>query len=367
MKLSAAQINGFMAKPDPAARVILVYGPDSGLVHERAATLSKQVVADLNDPFRTANLTAAALTDDPARLHDEMAAQALGGGRRLIRMTTAAESMAPALDGLLKNMPPTDSVLVIEAGDLDKRSKLRSLCENSDGAVAIPCYVEEGAARTRIISDILQSEGLRITREALALLTDALPPDRMAMRSELEKLALYCRANPSGAVAVARSAEQSRQTQDAVAVARSAEQSRPIISIEDVQATIQDAGAAELDDLIFAVGMGEAKRAVVLIDRLLEEQTSPVAILRAAQRHFLRLQWARHQMDTGASATEAVKRLQPPVFWKFQDSFAAQLRRWSRIRIESALTRLFEAEAAVKRTGTPDQTLCAQLLLGLAA
>jgi DNA polymerase-3 subunit delta len=333
MKFSAAQINAFLQKPDPAVRVVLVYGPDAGLAHERVEMLAKKTVPDINDPFRTMTFAGTVIVDDPARLQDEMAAQALGGGNRLIRIAPATDSIAHALDALLKDMPPTDSLLLIEAGDLDKRSKLRSLCENNACAAAIPCYVEEGAARQRIVNEILQ---MRISPDALAFLCDVLPPDRMAMRSELEKLALFARGKDS-------------------------------ISMEDVQAVVQDAGAAELDDLIFAVGSGDARRAAQLIDRLLAEQTSPVAVLRAAQRHFLRLQWARGHMDGGSSAADAVKRLQPPVFWKYADSMTGQLRRWPTAKIDAALSRLFEAEAAVKRTGSPDQALCAQLLLKMAA
>jgi DNA polymerase-3 subunit delta len=156
------------------------------------------------------------------------------------------------------------------------------------------------------------------------------------MRSELEKFAVYVGENN-------------------------------LATLDDVHATIQDAGAAELDDLIFAVGAGESGRAAQLIDHLFAEQTSPVAILRAAQRHFMRLQWARAQMDQGLNATDAVKRLQPPVFWKHEGAMAAQLRRWSKSRAEQALRRLYDAEAAVKRSGAPDSSLCAQVLLGLAA
>jgi DNA polymerase-3 subunit delta len=72
-------------------------------------------------------------------------------------------------------------------------------------------------------------------------------------------------------------------------------------------------------------------------------------------------------MDRGAGAAEAVKKLQPPVFWKYADSMGAQLRRWPATNIERALSRLFEAEAAVKRTGTPDTALTAQLLIQMAA
>ena len=138
-------------------------------------------------------------------------------------------------------------------------------------------------------------------------------------------------------------------------------------TVDDVHAILRDGGAAELDDLVLAVGAGDAARVIQLIDRLYAEQTSVVALLRAAQRHFIRLQWARAQMDGGMNATDAVKKLQPPVFWKHEGAFASQVRRWGAARLEQALRRLYDAEVTVKKTGTPDTALCAQTLLGLAA
>jgi DNA polymerase-3 subunit delta len=337
MKFSAGQTGSFLQKPDPAVRVVLVYGPDAGLVRERAEGIAKKTVPDLSDPFRTAVLSSTIIAEDPARLMDEMAAQALGGGRRLIRVPQAGEGITTALITLLADMPPGDSLLLLEAGDLEKRSKLRACCENeAKVAAAIACYVEEGAARQRVINDILQELGLRATREVAMFLGDILPPDRMAMRRELEKLALYTHGKPA-------------------------------VTMEDAAAAVQDAGAAEIDDLVYAAGSGDGRRVAVLLDRLAAEQTSPVAILRAAQRHFLRLQWAREQMDRGSSAGEAVRKLQPPVFWKYAEQMSVQLRRWPPARIERALERLYETEAAVKRTGAPDTVLVAQLFTGLAA
>lgn len=335
MKLSASQINGFLQKPDPKVQVILVYGPDAGLVKERAEALAKKAVDDLNDPFRVTALTSAMIADDPARLMDEMTAQAFGGGKRLVRVAQGTESMAGALNAMLKDMPSCDALLVIEGGDLDKRSKLRMACENGEQSVAIPCYIETGAALQRAVTDILQANGLTASRDVLLFLCNALPPDRLAMRSELEKLALY-------------------------AAGQSA------ISMDDVIATIQDAGAAEMDDMVYAVGAGETKRALGLLDRLFAEQTSGVAILRAAQRHFLRLQIMRHHIDQGASANEAVKKLQPPVFWKYEELMIRQAGRWTAPRLDRALHALYETEAAVKRTGANENVLCGQLFLGLA-
>jgi DNA polymerase-3 subunit delta len=337
MKLPPSRLNAFLSKPDPAVRVILIYGPDAGLVRERGAHLAKTLVKDPDDPFCSVSLSSSSLLERPSRLYDEMASVALGGGKRLIKVQGAEDKIGGLLSALLTDIPPSDSVLLIEAGDLDRKSKLRATCEGETPiACAIPCYIEDAAARQRTIADILTTEKIQAGREVIAALAEVLPPDRLAMRSELEKFAIYV-----GKGNAATSA--------------------------DVRASVQDAGAAELDDLVFAIGAGETKRAAQLIDRLYAEQTSPVVLLRAAQRHFMRLQWARAEMDKGLAATDAVKRLQPPVFWKYESAMTAQLRRWSRAKSEHALRRLYDAEAAAKRTGTPDTALCAQTLLGLAA
>ena len=333
MKLATAQINSFLQNPDPKVRVILLYGPDAGLVRERADGVARKIVPDLGDPFRVALLTGGAVNDDSARLFDEVAAQALGGGRRLVRVQHAVESNNAALGKLLADLPQTDSLVLIEAGELDKRSKLRALCEGETPfACGIPCYVEDSRQRQQTISDILKTEGLTAPRDVIQLLDSTLPPDRIALRSEVEKLALYARGQKT-------------------------------ITLEDVHAVIHNAGAAEIDDLIHAAAGGEAKRVATLLDHLFAEQTSPVAILRAAQRHFLRLQLARSHCDNGLSSSEAIKKLAPPVFWKHVEPMARQVQRWPSPNLERFLQRLYEAEAAVKRTGTPDTALCAHLLL----
>ena len=337
MILKPAQIDGFVSKPTPSVRVILVFGPDAGLVSERAETLASKLVPDKNDPFAVSQLTGAMINEDAARLYDEASAMTLVGGRRLIRVQRALDGNASALAKFLADPPACDSVILIEGGDLDKKSKLRAACETANDLTAsIPCYVEDAAARQRTITTMMQAEKLSASRDVIRLLADILPPDRLALRSEVDKLLLYARGQKE-------------------------------ISIDDVRAIIADAGGAEIDDLIQAAANGDPKRTATLLDHLLAEQTSPVALLRAMQRHLMRLQLARAHMANGLGAGEALKKLSPPVFWKFVEPMTKQLGRWPLERIEARLAQLAEAEAACKRTGTPDTALTSQLFLGMAA
>ena len=54
--VKAADVEAFIARPDPARPVVLVFGPDAGLVSERVNALVKASVDDANDPFSLVRL-----------------------------------------------------------------------------------------------------------------------------------------------------------------------------------------------------------------------------------------------------------------------------------------------------------------------
>jgi DNA polymerase-3 subunit delta len=99
----AAEIEAFLRKPDPAVQLVLLHGPDAGLVRERADRLAGTVVPDLHDPFRVARVSGAQLLEDPARLADEAAAIAMGGGRRVVRVVDAGNRNAELIEGFLRS------------------------------------------------------------------------------------------------------------------------------------------------------------------------------------------------------------------------------------------------------------------------
>ncbi|MGE5503325.1 MAG: DNA polymerase III subunit delta, partial [Actinomycetota bacterium] len=119
--MAASQTEAFLKAPPAAIRAVLVYGPDAGLVRERAQRLVRTVVPDPSDPFRVAELTPASLKDDPARLADEAAAIALTGGRRAVVLRDAGDTVSGPVGSFLANAKG-DGLVVIEGGDLGPRS-----------------------------------------------------------------------------------------------------------------------------------------------------------------------------------------------------------------------------------------------------
>jgi DNA polymerase-3 subunit delta len=334
MKIDTRAIPGFVKRPDPAARAVLLFGPDAGLVREYAEAIARTVVADLADPFRVAELGTDTLKDDPARLSDEAAAISMLGGRRVIRVRGAGNETLAALKNLLDD-PKGDGLVVIEAGELDGKSGLRKLCESADNAAAIACYRDEGANLARTISDSLAACGISAESDALEWLSMRLGGDRAITRSEIEKLSLY----------VGKGARA---------------------TVDDCQAVIGDSADIDLDDLTRATAGGDMTSLDRAFSRLASEGDSPIQVLRHVARYFQRLQIAQGEMARGMDADAAMARLRPPVFWKEKAPFKSQLMRWPLPRLTAALERLLDAEIQCKSSGMPGELVAQRCLMALA-
>ncbi len=338
MKLSGQRIEQFLAAPDPAVRVVLVFGPDEGLVRERAEGLVRKVAEDPADPFRVADLAASSLQEDPARLADEAAALSLTGGQRAVRVRGAGDSLTDILSGFLA-AAPGEALVVVEAGDLPPRSRLRRLVETAARGAALPCYRDEGRELTKLIDGVLGQAGLRPAPGARAYLADNLGGDRQVSRRELEKLIDFMGPGPAG-----------RE-----------------VGLSDAQACVGDTAARSLDDVAFAVAGGDLPGFDRALGRCLQEGTSWIAPLRATARHFQRLHLVAGAMAAGQDAEGAMKRLHPPVFWKFKGPFKAQASVWSTSDLAAAMGRLLEAETRGKRGEAPPEILVARALFATAS
>src|SRR6187401_418543 len=136
--LKAADVDAFVARPSPERPIVLVCGPDAGLVHERAEKIINASVDDPNDPFALVRMEGDVLASEPSRLVEEAHTVPLFGGRRAVWVKAGSRSIAGAVETLIASPPAKDCMVVIEAGDLARNAPLRVICEKSKDVAAIP-------------------------------------------------------------------------------------------------------------------------------------------------------------------------------------------------------------------------------------
>ena len=334
MKLAAGRVEGFLRRPDPAIRAVLLFGPDAGLVRERADVLGRTVATDLHDPFRVADLTGATLAADPARLYDEAAQISLMGGKRLVRVREIGDGHSAVFGRFLAD-PPGDGLVVAEAGDLPARGAMRRLFDDAPSGVAIGCYPDSARDLAEVIRETLASHRITVSRDAQEFLVAHLGGDRLLTRGELEKLTLY--AGDGGRV-----------------------------ELDDAQLSIADSAALSLDDAVLAAAEGDGAALDRALRRVFEEGESPVSVIRAALRHVQRLHALSARMAAGDTVDGVLRGARPPIFFKQQDSFRRQLTQWREPQLRRQLDALMAAETLLKTTGIPAEATCRAALLAMA-
>ncbi len=331
----AREIDAFLAKPDFSKKVILLYGPDQGLVAERADGLARKTGVDLSDPFSLIRMDADDAAADSARIADEAHTIGMFGGSRLIRISGTtrrdlAKSLKPVLD-----TPPEDAIILIEAGDLRKTSGLYKQLATSKAALCIACYQDNDAALEQLITEEIISAGLTIDRDTKAELKSLLGDNRMASRGELSKLALYCHGNRE-------------------------------VSLDDVRAIVGDAGKLVIDDVVDAVAVGNTQRLQEKLPKAIEADHSPDMIAQAVIRHFQVLQVGRSKIENQRqSASSVIGAMRPPLHFSRKDLVTRALSVWTLERVTRGLARLDKTMLECRRHSDIGPSLLGTTLLAL--
>jgi DNA polymerase-3 subunit delta len=332
----AHEVDSWLRSPDLGVCAILLYGPDIGLVAERAGNFARKTGLPLEDVFSVTRLSHSDLADDPGRLVDEARTVPMFAGKRLVwvRGVPASGPLVEALGDLLAE-PPPELWILVEAGDLRKSAKLRTLFERADSAIALPCYNDGAREIDRLIDQELSAASMTIGLEARHALKRMLGGDRLATRGELQKLTLYANG------------------------ARS-------IELADVLDAVGDASALGQDAVVDAILRGDPSELDSAFSRLISTAAPPFLSLSAATRQFQQLQQIRGDMEeNGKTAAGAVATAKPPIFYSRKSMVEKAISVMDIAFINRALERLHQATLKSRQNPDLAASLVRQALLAL--
>jgi DNA polymerase-3 subunit delta len=331
--VNARDAENALRRLDASVLVVLVYGPDDGLVAERARKVAAASVADPADPFQLVRLDGDAIASDPGRLADEAGTIGLFGAKRAIWIRPTSRNLAPAVQAVL-DMAPSDVRIVIEGGDLAKTSPVRTLCEKAPRALAIPCYADTEGDLASLVDSTMKAAGLSLDRDARALLLAGLGGNRLASRSELEKLLLFVHGQRD-------------------------------VGISDVTAALSDVSAHAMDDVVDAAFAGRLAEADTALRRTFREGTHPSVLLGALLRHGLQLLPARADVEAGRS-TDSVVEAWRGLFFRRKNVVKLQLAAWRVPLLREAVDIVQRAILASRQAPDLAEAAAAQAVMAIA-
>jgi DNA polymerase-3 subunit delta len=275
----------------------LLYGSDGLQISARAEALAGLLAKKAGPAPEIIRLHDSDAAAAPERIANELATSSLFGGTKILWLTSLpAKAQAAVLEAASR--PFEGAFLIVQALDLKKSHKLAQVFEAASHLAAIGCYGEDRDSLVSSIRQVFSSRGYEIDSDAATLLVTRCDFSALLARSEAEKLMTY-----------AGSARR--------------------VALSDVEDCLIDQQTAGLSEIVDHALEGDERKALLAFERFMavEQNVTPVFVVLSSA--LLRLHSLRTAVDAGASATQAIKELRPPVFFKQQDALAAQVRRWT--------------------------------------
>ena len=324
MKLTGAKATAFFTKPDASVSGILIFGADVTRISVmRKDLLIALVGKEAEEEMRLTRLLGADVRKDPASVQDGIKAQGFFPGPRVVFVEEAGDGLADVMAAALADQEAGDATLVVTAGQLNARSKLRKVFEGDRRAVAIGIY-DDPPTRDEVERN-LRDAGLRDIPKAamddIMILSRTL--DVGDFRQTLEKLSLYKGKDPDP------------------------------LSIEDIMAVAPMTSDVDIDDAIHLVAEAKSSEIAPMIKKLAAQGVNPTTLCISATRHFRTL----HAVASDSQGVDAaLSRARPPVFGPRRDRMSRQVKSWGVHRLEKALSVLMDTDLAL-RSSRPVPTL----------
>jgi len=335
MKLSTRDAVAYFAKPDPTKTGLLIYGSDAMRVALRRQEVIKALIGpDGEDEMRLTRIASADLRKDPALLLDAVKAQGFFPGPRIAFVQDAGDGLAAVIGAALTDWNDGDAQIVVTAGQLAARSKLRKQFEDHPTAYATGVY-DDPPSRDEIERTLRDAGLADISTDAMAALTEySRVLDPGDFRQTLEKIALYKLGDTSQ------------------------------LSAEEVELSAPQSVEAALDDVLNIAADGNAHRISPVLRRLEAQGIGAVGLCIGATRHFRTL----HTVATDPGGPGAgIGKLRPPVFGPRRDRIQRQAASWGMMKLERALALLLDTDLTLRSTSrAPDMALMERTLLKIA-
>lgn len=306
----------------------LLAGSEALLRDDATRAITRKVLGDAPSEFDFDRLDGASC--DQARLLDAVRSLPVLAERRLVVLRepeltgrgpkALGEGIATAVE---EAAAAPSTVLVVTASAIDRRSSWVKAFR--EPAALVACDPPRG---TRAIVAFLKREaercGLVLQAGAAEALAEAVGPQLLMLRHELEKAALH--AGPG----------------------------RPV-SREDVIAVACEVAEEPIWDLTDAIGEGRTADALVVLARLLQSGVAPAVLLGSFASHFRKL---------ARSHCGALVAGHPFVVRKLE----SQARRFTQARLVACLHAIHEVDEALKGRGSlPAEIALERLVIGLSA
>ncbi|WP_440918155.1 DNA polymerase III subunit delta [Candidatus Pelagibacter sp.] len=298
-------------KIEDSAVFYLVYGKNEGLKTE---CINK--ILSKND-IKVFNYDEKQIRDEIETFYENILSNSLFESSKTIIINRASDKIFETIKNLVdRNL--NNIKIIINAGILDTKSKLRSLFEKNKDLICIPTYPDNNNTLSKLAAVFFRKEKISISQQSINLIVEKCGGDRNNLNNELNKIKDY-------------SVEKKQIT---------SEQISKLVNLSENYAL------SELIDHCLAKNINKT---INILSENNYNSDECIIILRTFLSKAKRILKLAIEFEKNKDINKTINSAKPPIFWKDKDIIKIQLDKWKPTKIKELISGINDAELNIKK------------------
>ena len=293
-------------------QIILFYGENQGLKEE-----FKKNIKINNKSNEILNLLQDEIIKNKNLLINEITNKSLFNNKKIIFIDQVNEKILNILEKIIEDI--SDEKIIVFAGNLDKKSKLRSYLEKSKLSGVVPCYQDNEITIRKIITNRLSGyQGL--STQVINFIIQNTGLDRSKVNNEIKKIE-SCFLEKK-------------------------------IDLEKIDLLLNIKTNEDFNKLKDEALNGNKITTNKLLADTVFESENNIYYLSSINQRINKLYEIEKMKQNNSNVETLVSNLKPPVFWKDKPILIEQINKWNKDKIQIALKKTYSVELQIKTSSS---------------
>ena len=291
-------------------KLVLLYGKNEGLKNETIKIL-------VNNKYKKTSYDEKEILESPDQFLDKILNKSLFDPDEIIIIKRASDKIFNLVKEIIsKNID--DLIIIIDADNLEKKSKLRSFFEKSKKEICVAFYPDNNQTLMTMASNFLRERNIQISNSDINLLVNKSRGDRKSLVNELDKIESYTKNGNK----------------------LSSEKILKLINL------FEDYDISELIDNCLAKNKNKI---VKILNENNFSQEDSVTIIRIFLFKAKKILNLVSQYENNNNIDLTISTAKPPIFWKDKEITKQQIYKWKANDIKKLIYKLSEIEYLIKK------------------
>jgi len=253
---------------------------------------------------------------------------------KLILVSRVSEKIAKLVDEILERKIK-DITFILNAGNLEKKSKIRKIFEKEKDLICIPFYKDDNRTLMQIANNFFRNNKIPISQEIVNLIVERSSGDRINLNNELNKISLFML-------------------------------NKEKINIDEVIKLTNLAENYSISELADNCLSKNIKKINKIFNENIFSVDDCILIIRTLLSKSKRLLEIKKINNSNKNLDQIISNYKPPIFWKDKEIVKSQALKWSLTDTEKLISKIHNIELNIKKNYYSSLNIVSDFILNTA-